>query len=84
MPHVHGISLIDEKRFVDFFKNKGEGKTHQYVAVVTRAEYTRKAMSEMKKDFFGGSLKKMLNFFVQEEKLSAEDIQELLHEMEED
>lgn len=65
-------------------KNKGEGKTHQYVAVVTRAEYTRKAMLEMKKDFFGGSLKKMLNFFVQEEKLTAEDIQELLNEMEED
>ena len=52
--------------------------------MVTRAEYTRKAMLEMKKDFFGGSLKKMLNFFVQEEKLTAEDIQELLNEMEED
>lgn len=78
------LKVLHEKGFVDFFKNKGEGKTHQYVAVVTRAEYTRKAMLEMKKDFFGGSLKKMLNFFVQEEKLTAEDIQELLNEMEED
>ena len=44
------LKVLHEKGFVDFFKNKGEGKTHQYVAVVTRAEYTRKAMLEMKKD----------------------------------
>ena len=65
------------------FKNKGEGKTHQYVAKVTRAEYTRQTMQEVKKDFFGGSIKKMLCFFVEEEKLTAEEIQGLLEEIEE-
>ena len=63
--------------------NKGEGKTHQYVARVTRAEYTRQAMQEVKNSFFGGSIKKMLCFFVEEEKLTAEEIQKLLEEIEE-
>ena len=75
------LKVLREKGYVDYFKNKGEGKTHQYVAKVTRAEYTRQAMQEVKKDFFGGSLKKMLCFFVSEEELSAEDIQELLEEL---
>ena len=67
--------------YLKVLREKGEGKTHQYVAKVTRAEYTRQAMQEVKKDFFGGSLKKMLCFFVSEEELSAEDIQELLEEL---
>ncbi len=76
------LKVLREKGFVDYFKNKGEGKTHQYVARVTRAEYTRQTMQEVKRNFFDGSLKKMLSFFVREEHLTAEEIQELLEEME--
>ena len=77
------LKVLREKGFVDYFKNKGEGKTHQYVAKVTRAEYTRQAMKEVKKEFFGGSIKKMLCFFVEEEHLTVEEIQELLNQIEE-
>ena len=77
------LKVLHEKGFVDFFKNKGEGKTHQYIVKVTRAEYTRQAMQEVKKCYFGGSLKKMLSFFVREEELTPEEIQALLMEIEE-
>ena len=70
--------------YVDFFKNKGEGKTHMYVAKIGRAEYTRKTMQEVKKNFFDGSVKSMLSFFVKEENLTAKDIQELLQLIEEE
>ena len=76
------LKVLREKGFVDYFKNKGEGKTHQYVARVTRAEYTRQAMQEVKRNFFDDSIKKLLCFFVREEHLSAEEIQELLEEIE--
>jgi len=76
------LKVLREKGFVDYFKNKGEGKTHRYVARVTRAEYTRMAMQEVKRDFFGGSLKKMLCFFVEEEHLTAEEIQRIIEELE--
>lgn len=72
------MKVLREKGYVDYFKNKGEGKTHMYVAKVTRAEYTRQTMKEMKKNLFDDSLESMFSFFVTEEKLTAEDITELL------
>ena len=36
-------------------------------------------MENVKKDFFGGSLKSMFSYFVKEEHLSPEDIEDLLN-----
>ena len=78
------LKMLYERGYVDYFKNKGEGKTHMYVAKVTRAEYTRMTMKEVKKNLFDDSIKSMFSFFVKEEKLSADDICELLQLMEEE
>ncbi len=78
------LKVLYEKGFVDYFKNKGEGKTQWYVAKVTRAEYTRMTMKEVKKNFFDNSIKSMFSFFVKEENLSADDVRELLKLLEED
>ena len=72
------LKVLYEKGYVDFSRNKGEGKTHKFVALVTRAEYTRRTMQEVKKNFFGGNLKSMFSYFVREENLSADEIRELL------
>ena len=72
------LKVLYEKGFLDFHKVGGQGKTHRFVPLVTRAEYTRRTMQEVKKNFFGGSVKSMLNYFVSEEKLSEDEIKELL------
>ena len=72
------LKVLYEKGYLDFSKNKGEGKTHMYVALVSRAEYTRRTMQDVKKNFFGGNRKSMFSYVVREEKLSPEEIQELL------
>ena len=72
------LKVLYEKGFLDFHKDKGQGKTHRYVPLVTRAEYTRRTMQEVKRNFFGGSLKSMLSYFVSEENLSQEEVKELL------
>ena len=74
------VSLY-EKGFLDFHKVDGQGKTHRYVPLVTRAEYTRRTMQEVKRNLFGGSVKSMLSFFVQEEDLSPDEVRELLRLM---
>lgn len=78
------MKVLYEKGYVDYFKNKGEGKTHLYIAKVTRAEYARMTMQEMKKSLFDGSIKSMLSFFVKEENLTAEEIKELLNLIEQE
>ena len=72
------LKVLFEKGYLDFHKVDGQGKTHRYLPLVTRAEYTRRTMQEVKKNFFGGSVKSMLNYFVREENLSAEEVKELL------
>ncbi len=72
------LKILYEKGFVDFFKKEGEGKTQWYVAKVTRQEYTRMTMESVKRNFFGGSLKSMFSYFIKEEKLTPDDIEELM------
>ena len=76
------MRMLFEKGFVDHFKKDGEGKTHHFVARVGRAEYVRKAMHDVKRTFFGGSLRSMLSYFIREEEISEEELIEFLHEME--
>ena len=75
------LKVLYEKGFLDFHKIGGQGKTHRYVPLVSRAEYTRRTMQEVKKNFFGGSLRSMLNYFVSEEHLSQDEIKELLEQV---
>ena len=72
------LKVLYEKGFLDYHKVEGQGKTHRYMPLVTRAEYTRKTMQEVKKNFFGGSVKSMLSYFVHEENLSPDEVKELL------
>lgn len=72
------MKILYEKGFVDFFKKEGAGKTQWYVAKITRQEYTRMTMQDVKKNFFDGSLKSMFSYFCREENLSVEEMKELL------
>ena len=75
------MRILFEKGFVEYTKREGEGKTQWYKTTISRQDYTRQTMQEVKRNFFDGSLKSMFSFFVQEEKLSADDIQQLLDEI---
>ena len=72
------LKVLYEKGWLDFHKVDGQGKTHRYVPLVSRAEYTRRTMQEVKLNFFGGSVKSMLNYFVKDENLSPDEVMELL------
>ena len=72
------LKVLYEKGWLDFHKVDGQGKTHRYVPLVSRAEYTRRTMQEVKQNFFGGSVKSMLNYVVKEESLTPEEVKELL------
>lgn len=76
------LKVLYEKGYLDFHKVNGQGKTHRYVPLVTRAEYTRRTMQEVKKNFFGGNVRHMLSYFVREENLSPEEVKELLNSIE--
>ena len=70
------LKILLNKGFVDY--RKFSGKTHTYYPLVSRIDYTNQVMRDVKDSFFGGSGSSMVKFFAQNEKLSENDIKELL------
>lgn len=77
--HYNTVSTIirnmEEKGYV---AHKAYGKTHQYYPVISKEEYRKQFMSTATKKFFDNSYKSMVSFFAKEEKISAEELREIL------
>ena len=78
--HYNTISTmvrnLEEKGYVS---QQAFGKTHQYFPLVTKESYTKKFMNAATQRFFDNSYKSMVSFFAKEEKISAEELREILN-----
>ena len=78
-PHYNTLSTIirnlEEKGFVS---HNAFGNTHQYFPVVKIEEYRKRFMSTAIDTYFDSSYKNMVSFFAKEEKISAEELREIL------
>jgi predicted transcriptional regulator len=78
-PHYNTLSTIvrnlEEKGFV---AHNAFGNTHQYFPVVTMEAYSKKYMSTAIDHYFNSSYKSMVSFFAKEEKISADELREIL------
>ena len=76
------LKILTTKGFVTYKKAADGGKTHYFSPLISRAEYTSRFMSEVKRTFFGGSLKSLVSFFAEEESLSEADVREIMEILE--
>ena len=78
-PHYNTLSTIvrnlEEKGYVG---HTAYGNTHQYFPVVKIEDYRKSFMSTAIDNYFGSSYKNMVSFFAKEEKISAEELREIL------
>lgn len=70
------MKILEKKGYLE--SRKLSGRTFTFSPLISREEYSRQAIHDVKKDLFAGSAKSLLSFFVKEEGLSPEDLQELL------
>lgn len=68
------LKILKDKGFVAAEKI---GKGQVFKALVSRNDYTRSFMREVKQTFFGGSVSSLVSFFAKNEELSDEEIQEI-------
>ena len=68
------LKILKEKGFVGTEKL---GKGQLFKALVSRNDYTRTYMKEVKNAFFGGSLSSLVSFFAKNEELSQQEIDEI-------
>jgi predicted transcriptional regulator len=77
-PHYNTISTIvrtlEEKGFVD---HDQFGNTHRYFAVISKEEFSKNTIKNMVGKYFNKSYASVVSMFVQEEKISIEEIQAL-------
>ncbi len=82
-PHYNTISTIvrglEDKGFVG---HEQFGNTHRYFAVISREEFSRNTIKNMVGKYFNQSYSSVVSMFVQEEKISLEEIQELIMQAE--
>lgn len=78
-PHYNTLSTIvrnlEEKGYVGY---TAYGKTHQYHPLVTIEEYRKKYMNTAISNYFNNSYKNLVSFFAEEEKISADELREIL------
>ena len=69
------LKILKEKGYV---MTERVGKALRFTPAVSREQYTRQYMTEVKNTFFGGSMTSLVSFFAKEEHLSDEEIDELV------
>ncbi|MFZ1235946.1 MAG: BlaI/MecI/CopY family transcriptional regulator [Prevotella sp.] len=72
------LKILTTKGFISFQKRADCGKSYHYYPLITRTEYTSRFMKEVKTTLFGGSAKSMVSFFMQQEKISDQELHEIL------
>ena len=77
--HYNTVSTVvrnlEEKGYVAY---NAFGKTHQYYPTVSKEEYTKEFMNLASSRYFNNSYKNMVSFFAKEEKISAQELREIL------
>ena len=77
--HYNTVSTIvrnlEEKNYV---AHNAFGKTHQYYPVVSKEDYRKQFMNMATNRFFDSSYKNVVSFFAKEEKISAQELREIL------
>ena len=82
-PHFNTLSTI--VRILEregFLGHKKYGNTYQYYPLITEAEYGRTSIAGIVKNYFGDSYLSAVSSFVKEEKISLEELRELISEIE--
>lgn len=82
-PHYNTLSTmirnLEEKGYV---AHHAFGNTHQYYPIVTKEVYRKRFMNQAIEDYFSNSYKNLVSFFAAEEKISVEDLKEIIHNIE--
>lgn len=72
------VRILQQKGFVG---HETQGKSHKYHPLITKDAYTKSFMKGFVKRYFSGSYQQMVSFFTKEDKLSLNELEQLLKEL---
>ena len=83
-PHYNTLSTIvrnlEEKEYVG---HEAFGKTHRYFPLIRKEDYRKKFVNSAIADYYDDSYKSIVSHFAKEEKISIEELKEIIDLIEE-
>ncbi len=77
-PYTTVASTIKNLEKKGYLTGRMIGNAYLYKPVLTEEEYKKKFMGTVVKEYFDNSYKELVNFFVEQKKLSASELKEII------
>lgn len=81
-PYTTLASTVKNLEKKGYLNSRLVGNAYLYQPAISEAEYKKKFMSGVVQNYFANSYKELVNFFVEQKKLSAEELQEIINMIE--
>ena len=72
------VRILESKGFIDHEK---KGKGYLYFPLVARETYSNQSMTKLMDNYFNGSFKSMVSFFVKKNDLDTKELESILKEI---
>jgi len=72
------IRILESKGFVDYEK---QGKGHVYFPLMKKQDYSNQSINKLVDNYFQGSFKSMVSFFVKKNDMNIKDLESVLKEI---
>jgi len=81
-PYTTLASTVKNLERKGFLKSRLVGNTYLYKPAMEEGEYKRNYMSSVVKNYFDNSYKELVNFFVQQKKLTPKELKDIIEMIE--
>jgi BlaI family penicillinase repressor len=81
-PYTTVASTVKNLEKKGYLSSRLTGNAYLYKAAITEEEYKKKFMGTVVKEYFDNSYKELVNFFVEQKKLSAKELKEIINMIE--
>lgn len=69
------VRILEKKGFVG---HKAYGKTHEYFPLISKEDYGRRSLGDVLRNYFDGSVSRLVSHLAEEKKLSKTEVEDLL------
>jgi len=77
-PYTTVASTIKNLEKKGYLNSRAVGNTYLYKPAISEQEYKKKFMGTVVKEYFDNSYKELVNFFIEQKKLSAKELKEII------
>ncbi len=72
------VRILEKKGYVG---HKAYGRTYEYFPLIAKEDYFKQTIKGLVKDYFGGSVQRLVSFLAKENELDMSELSEIIQEI---